>query len=96
MNLLTKKKQAHKYKLSRCSSEGVEGLGFGVSRCKLLHLEWLSREGQDKDGRGIRRGTHLLLQTHKKKISMWNDLHRTSTECWQKTLDSQKEHENAT
>ena len=49
MNLSTKEKQTHRYgdRLVVAKEErGGMGMdwGFGVSRCKLLHLEWISIE----------------------------------------------------
>ena len=49
MNLSTEKKQTHGHRKQTCGCQ-VEGGGsgmsweFGVSRCKLLHLEWISNE----------------------------------------------------
>ena len=49
MNLSTEKKQIHRHGEQTCGCQG-EGGGsgvdreFGVSRCKLLHLEWISNE----------------------------------------------------
>ena len=51
--------------------------------------------GKDQDGRGVRPDAQLLPQKHQKKkkkkkkttCRMIHDLHRTSTECWQKTLN---------
>ena len=45
----TKQKQIHRHREQICGCQG-EGEGseinweFGVSRCKLLHLDWLSNE----------------------------------------------------
>ena len=49
MNLSTEEKQTHGHKEETCahqSGEGREwdGLEFGISRGKLLHLEWISNE----------------------------------------------------
>ena len=49
MNLSTEKKQTHGLGEQTCGcQEGGGGRGrdweFGVSRCKLLHLEWISNE----------------------------------------------------
>ena len=49
MNLSTKKKLTHGHREQICvCQEGGEASGmdgeFGVSRCKLLHLEWISNE----------------------------------------------------
>ena len=47
MNLSTKQKQTHGYREQTCGFQGG-GSGmdgeFGVSRCKLLHLEWVSNK----------------------------------------------------
>ena len=47
MNLSTEQKQTqrHREKTSGCKGGG-SGMDweFGVSRCKLLHLEWISNE----------------------------------------------------
>ena len=49
MNLSTEKKQTHGHAGQTCGCQ--EGGGgsemdweFGISRCKLLHLEWISNE----------------------------------------------------
>ena len=49
MNLSTKQKQTHRQREQICDCQGGgEGSGmdwkFGVGRCKLLHLEWISSE----------------------------------------------------
>ena len=51
MHLSTEKKQTHRQGEQTCGCQGGEGGGgsgmdgeFGVSRCKLLHLEWISNE----------------------------------------------------
>ena len=49
MNLSTEKKQTHGHgeQTSECQgSRGGTGMDwkFGVSRCKLLHSEWISNE----------------------------------------------------
>ena len=49
MNLSTKQKQTHRQGEQTCDFQGErEGSGmdweFGVSRCKLFHLEWISNE----------------------------------------------------
>ena len=49
MNLSTEKKQTHEHREQTCGCRGGEGGSgmdgeFGVSRCKLLHLEWISDE----------------------------------------------------
>ena len=47
INLPTEKKQTHEHGEQTCGCQGG-GSGmyweFGVSRCKLLHLEWISSE----------------------------------------------------
>ena len=47
MNLSTEKKQTHGRGEQTCGCQGG-GSGmdweFGVSRCKLLHLEWINNE----------------------------------------------------
>ena len=47
MSLSTERKQTHGHKEQTCGCQGGglgSGMGweFGVSRCKLLHLEWIS------------------------------------------------------
>ena len=49
MNLSTEKKQSHGHGEQTCGFQGgEEGSGmdweFGASRCKLLHLKWISNE----------------------------------------------------
>lgn len=49
MNLSTENKETHGHEEQTCGrQEGEGGSGrnwdFGVSRCKLLHLEWISNE----------------------------------------------------
>ena len=49
MNLSSEKKQTHGYREQTCGFQGGRGGSardweFGVSRCKLLHLEWISNE----------------------------------------------------
>ena len=51
MNLSTEKKQIHGHGEQICGCQMGVGVGesemdweFGVSRCKLLHLEWISNE----------------------------------------------------
>ena len=47
-NLSTKQKQTQRHREENCGCQGQEGegskmtWGFGVGRCKLLHLEWIS------------------------------------------------------
>ena len=48
MNLSTKQKQTHRHREQTCGCQGGGGWGgmaweFGVSRCKLLHLEWINK-----------------------------------------------------
>ena len=47
MNLSTEQKQTHRHGEQTCGCQGG-GSGmdwsFGVSRCKLLHLEWIRNE----------------------------------------------------
>ena len=49
MNLPTEKRQTHRHGEQTCGCQGGGGESgmeweFGVSRCKLLHLEWISNE----------------------------------------------------
>ena len=49
MNLSTEKKQTHGHGEQTCGCQGGGGGSemdweFGVSRCKLLHLEWISND----------------------------------------------------
>ena len=48
MNLSTEQKQARGHREKTCGCQGGGGNGmdweFGVSRCELLHLEWISNE----------------------------------------------------
>ena len=49
MNLSMEQKQTHGHGEQTCGCQGGgEGSGvdreFGVNRCKLLHLEWISEE----------------------------------------------------
>ena len=50
MNLSTEKKQIHGHREQTCGCQGEGGrkevgrLGVRVSRCKLLHLDWISNE----------------------------------------------------
>ena len=49
MSLSTKKKQTHGLRDQTCGCQGggrESGMHwkFGVNRCKLLHLEWISNE----------------------------------------------------
>ena len=49
MNLFMKQKQTHRHREQTCSN-GEEGGGegmeweFGISRCKLLHIEWINNK----------------------------------------------------
>jgi len=49
MNLSTKQKQTHRHREQICGCQGGGGRSgidweLGVSRCKLLHSEWVSNE----------------------------------------------------
>ena len=49
MNLSTKQKQTHRHREQTYGCQGGRGGSgmdweVGVSRCKLLHLEWISNE----------------------------------------------------
>ena len=49
MNLSTEKKQTHGHREHTCGCQGGEGGSgmdweFGVSRCRLLHLEWIGNQ----------------------------------------------------
>ena len=49
MNLSTKQKQTHRHREQICGCQergGAKGIDweFGVSICKLLHLEWISNK----------------------------------------------------
>ena len=49
MNLCTKQKQTLGHREQTCGCQGQEGRewdewGVGVSRCKLLHLDWISNK----------------------------------------------------
>ena len=47
MNLSTKQEQTHRHREQTCGCQR-EGGGmdweFGVSRCKLLHIEWMDNK----------------------------------------------------
>ena len=43
MNLSTEQKETHGHGAQTCQGRGVDWT-FGVSRCKLLQLEWISNE----------------------------------------------------
>ena len=48
MNLFTKQKQTHRHRKQNCGCKG-QGRGgmeweFGISRCKLLHIEWINNK----------------------------------------------------
>ena len=50
-DLATKQKQTHGQREQTCGCQGGEGrewdgLEFGVSKCKILHLEWISNKVQ--------------------------------------------------
>ena len=66
MNLSAEQKWTHRHGEQTCGCQGGRGAGgrvmdweFGVSRCQLLHLAWISNEvllyiqslGIDHDGR---------------------------------------------
>ena len=69
MSLSTEQKQTHRHGEQICGCQGGEGRSgmegeFGVGRCELLHLEWITNEvllystgndeqslGTDHDGR---------------------------------------------
>ena len=77
MNLSAEQKQTHRHGEHTCGCQGGGGgrgmdWEFGVSRCKLLHLGWISNEvllysngnyiqslGIDHDGIYIREGRYL-------------------------------------
>ena len=49
MNLFTKQKQIHRHREQTCGCQGEGGGGgmdweFGVSRCKLLYIEWINNK----------------------------------------------------
>ena len=49
MNLPTKQKKTHRRREQTCGCQGGKGGSgmdweIGASRCKLLHLEWISNE----------------------------------------------------
>ena len=50
MNLTTKRKQTHRHREQTCACRGGEGSGggmdweFGISRCKLLYIEWVNNK----------------------------------------------------
>ena len=46
--------------------------------------------GGGQDGGGVGHGAHFLPQTHQKYICMWNEFHRTATECWQRSQTSKR------
>ena len=47
MNLSTEQKQTHRHGEQTCGCQrrgsGMDG-EFGISKCKLLHIEWISNE----------------------------------------------------
>ena len=48
MNLFTKQKQTHRHREQTCGRQGgaewqVLDWEFGVSRCKLLYIEWINK-----------------------------------------------------
>ena len=49
MNLATKQKQTHRHREQTCGCQGGGGGGgmdweFGISRCKLLYIEWIKNK----------------------------------------------------
>ena len=50
MNLSTKQRQTHRHREHICGYQGGGGSGgeinweFGISRCKLLHIEWINNK----------------------------------------------------
>ena len=49
MNLFTKQKQTHRHREQTCGCHGGGGGGgmdleFGISRCKLVYIEWISNK----------------------------------------------------
>ena len=48
MNISMKQKQTHRHREQTCGCQGNQGGGmdweFGVSRCKLLHIEWIENK----------------------------------------------------
>ena len=45
MNLSTKQKQTHRHREETCGCQGVgKGwIGSGISRCKLVYIEWVNK-----------------------------------------------------
>ena len=69
MNLSVEQKQTHRLGEQTCGCQGGGGGSgmdgeFGVSRCKLLHLEWISRSSHCGSGEtnltSIHEDTHLI------------------------------------
>ena len=50
MNLSTTQRQTHRHRDQTCGCQGRGGGGegmdceFGISRCKLLHIEWINNK----------------------------------------------------
>ena len=50
MHISTKQKQTHGHREQTCGCHGREGIGrgkdweFGISRCKLLYIEWINNK----------------------------------------------------
>ena len=47
VNLPEKQKQPHRPREQTCGCQGREGgldWEFGISRCKLLHIEWMNNQ----------------------------------------------------
>ena len=48
MKLFTKQKETHRHREQTWGCQrkgwGREGLGFGISRCKLLYREWINNK----------------------------------------------------
>ena len=50
MNLSMKQKQTHRHRAQTCGCQGGGGVGggmeweFGISRCKLLYIEWINNK----------------------------------------------------
>ena len=48
INISIKQKQTHRYREKNCGCQGGrwrrEGLGFGISRCKLIYIGWINNK----------------------------------------------------
>ena len=46
MNLFMKQKQTHRHREQTCGCQGGGGMDweFRVSRCKVLHIEWINNK----------------------------------------------------